>query len=121
MRSGFQSDAWTDEVRKARDTTVELVVQCIPLLKNSAFRSEAEWRLVALGGTELPTFLRTSGRTIVPYVRIPMARNGGLCEIVSRPGQDHRLVRDAVNLFLGQDTGIESPVLGHSRIPLRSV
>lgn len=124
MRTGFQSDAWTDEVSKARDTTVELVAQCIPLLKNFAFRSEAEWRLVAQGGTELPTFLRKSGRTVVPYVRIPMDRehrNSGLCEIVSGPGQDHRLVRDAVNLYLGQNWGIESPVLSQSRIPLRSV
>ena len=93
-------------------------------LKDPAFHTEHEWRLIALPGSQLkPRLVQfRRGRTgLVPYVPIPLSKNDGplaLTSIMAGPRQDEDQAIHSTRLLL-QTHGYDPDLAGYSAIPYR--
>jgi len=96
----------------------------VPRLKHSAFREEAEWRLVAVTSEDhdREVVRYRSGRGgLTPYVAIPIADPGkpiNLAQVVIGPSHDVQRSRRTATMFL-RHHGYNPNVLQQSRAPYR--
>jgi hypothetical protein len=92
-----------------------------PTLKDSAFREEAEWRLVVtVRGRDRVDF-RPGQRGLTPFVRIPASAPEGLVDvtrIIIGPAQDQDLGLNAARLLLTH-LGYNPSLADLSKVPYR--
>lgn len=94
-------------------------LQTITMIKHPTFSEEEEWRLMLpkLGDTSDDIFFRVGPVGIVPYVKIPFARDA-VAEVIVGPGQHPAERAKGVRQFLDSYSMIDVPVQS-STSPLR--
>jgi hypothetical protein len=95
--------------------------QIAPLIKSSAFREEAEWRLVSNGGINFDRMSFRSGRSfIIPYLPIILGTKISAYLQSVTIGPTPHLARNAVFAFLASCKVADSVVVYGSKVPYRS-
>ena len=102
----------------------EAFVNVAPLVKNSAFEEEKEWRLISapIASNSPEIKYRATPSLIVPYYDLPLLRPDNTmvkCEnIVMGPGLHRELMSQAISLLVSRD-GIRWGGIEYSQIPYR--
>lgn len=125
LRAAFET---TDQTRLTTlGVTLGLLIhQAMLCFKNSAFAQEREWRLIVVFAQGTPfekcVRYRVSGRTLVPYVEIPLAAPGEplpITDVILGPGLDFELNGISVGRFLkAHDIAIAPRA---SKVPFRTM
>ncbi len=114
-----------DIVNKAATGFISEFLQIAPLLKDSVFYQEHEWRLFSyIPSTDNRCKTREGATAIIPYVEFCLDKNASLpmTEVVvgpGQPGRDKELALSAVGLLLSQN-GFKERCVKPSRIPYRT-
>lgn len=108
--------------RKAISIAQRLIASLVPRYKNSGFREEQEWRLVAfpIPGKEASLIKFRASAIVTPYVEIDLCDDGkpiGLSEVLVGPTVDD-VGEHGAKMFL-QLHGYNPKILKRSEVPFR--
>jgi hypothetical protein len=94
-----------------------------PLLKNAAFREEAEWRLISLKGIDVRKMSFRAGKSmLIPYISIPLNEQGLplLNSLVVGPTPHPRLAKLAAESLVSHYAPIGLSKVQLSEVPYRA-